>query len=71
MLFPNNDLQAFSSRSPPALLESADGKLAEVRQASPEETSHFPTAAGFDYIRSLWLALHNTEEDLLKYFKPW
>ena len=55
----NNYLPVFSSHSLPVLLDSVDEKLSEGHQALPEETSHSPTAAGYDYIRSLWLALHN------------
>jgi len=54
-----NYLQAFSSHSLPVLLESAGEKLSEDRQALPEETFHSLTAVGYDYIHSLWLALHN------------
>ena len=52
-------LQVVFSRSLPALLEWVGGRLAEGRQASPEETSRFPTVAGCDYIHSLWQALNN------------
>jgi len=52
-------LQVFSSHSLLVPLESADEKLSECHQALPEETFHSPTAAEYDYIHSLWLALHN------------
>jgi len=57
-------LQVFSSHSLPVLLESADEMLSAGRPALPAETSHSPTAAGYDDIHSLWLALYNVNQQI-------
>jgi len=57
-----DNLRVFSSHTLPVLHESADEKLAEGCQALSVETSRFPTAAGYDYIHSLWLALHKAHK---------